>query len=180
MGVVERVPRYLHLCQFFCSESACQKLYSVNKIIGDLKNGPGRFFSDFRGRMGVVDRVPRYFHRCQFFYSQSVCLKLYSGNKIIGDLKNGEIRIFFVFLEQIRAVLGVVLRCFEVSQFFCSQSACQKWYSGNKIFGDLKNSEIRIFFVFLEQIRVVLGVFRGALRVSNFFIVSMRARNCIP
>ena len=46
--------------------------------------------------------------------------------------------------------------------------------------GDIKNGEIRIFFVFLEQIRAVLGVFRGALRVPNFFVVSLRARNCIP
>ena len=49
-----------------------------------------------------------------------------------------------------------------------------------KIIGDLKNGEIRIFFVFLEQIRVVLRVFRGALGVPNFFIVSMCAINCIP
>ena len=53
-------------------------------------------------------------------------------------------------------------------------------YSGNKIIGHLKNGEIRIFFVFLEQIRAVLGVFRGALRVPNFFVVSLRARNGIP
>ena len=49
-----------------------------------------------------------------------------------------------------------------------------------KIIGDLKNGEIRFFFVFLEQIRVVLGVFRGALGVPNFFVVSLCARNCIP
>ena len=46
--------------------------------------------------------------------------------------------------------------------------------------GDLKNGEIRIFFLLLEQIRAVLGVLRGALRVPNFFVASLRARNCIP
>ena len=53
-------------------------------------------------------------------------------------------------------------------------------YSGHKIIGDLKNGEIRIFYVFLEQIRAVFGVFRGALRVLNFFVVSLRPRNGIP
>ena len=53
-------------------------------------------------------------------------------------------------------------------------------YSCNKIIGDLKNGEIRIFFVFLEQIRVVLRVFRGTCIVGNFFIVSLCARNCTP
>ena len=53
-------------------------------------------------------------------------------------------------------------------------------YSGNKIIGDLKNGEIRIFFVFSEQIRAVLGVFRGALWVLNSFVVNLRARNVIP
>ena len=37
-----------------------------------------------------------------------------------------------------------------------------------------------MFFVFLEQIRVVLGMFRGALGVPNFFVASLYARNCIP
>ena len=53
-------------------------------------------------------------------------------------------------------------------------------YSGHKIIGDLKNGEIRIFFVFLEQIRVVFRVFRGALGVPIFVVVSLCARNCIP
>ena len=43
----------------------------------------------------------------QFLAHRVPVKKLYSGNKIIGDLKNGEIGIIFVFLEQIRAVLGV-------------------------------------------------------------------------
>ena len=53
-------------------------------------------------------------------------------------------------------------------------------YSGNKIIGDLKNGEIRIFFVILEEIRVVLVVFRGNCIVANFFVASLCARNCIP
>ena len=57
---------------------------------------------------------------------------------------------------------------------------CYKLYSGNRIIGDLINGEIRIFFVFLEQIRLVLGVFRGTCIVANFFKTILRARNGIP
>ena len=46
--------------------------------------------------------------------------------------------------------------------------------------GDLKNGQIRIFFVFLEQIRVVLRVSRDTCIVANFVIVSLCARNGIP
>ena len=55
-----------------------------------------------------------------------------------------------------------------------------KLSSGNKIIGETKNGEIIIFYVFLKQIRAVLGVFRGALRVLNFFVVSPRTRNGMP
>ena len=57
---------------------------------------------------------------------------------------------------------------------------CYKLDSGNKIIGDLKNGEIRIFFVILEQIRVVLGVFRGTCVVANFFTAILCVRNGIP
>ena len=142
------------------------------KLLAITKTEKLEFFCEFLRRMGVVERVPRYVHRCQFFYRQPVCQKLYSCNKIIGDLKNGKIRIFFVFLEQIRAVLVVFRGTCIVANFFYSQSVCQKLYSCNKIIGDLKNGKIRFFFVFLEQIRAVLGVFRGALSVPNFWCQS--------
>ena len=46
--------------------------------------------------------------------------------------------------------------------------------------GDLRNGKIRIFLVFLEQIRVVLGVFRGTCIIANFFTASLCATNGIP
>ena len=53
-------------------------------------------------------------------------------------------------------------------------------YSNNKIIGDLKNGEIRIFFRIVGINKGCIGVFRGALRVPNFFVASLCARNCIP
>ena len=53
-------------------------------------------------------------------------------------------------------------------------------YSGNKIIGDLKNGKIRIFFRIFGANKGSLGVFRGDLGVPNCFVISRRARNCIP
>ena len=53
-------------------------------------------------------------------------------------------------------------------------------YSANKIIGNLKDGEIIIFVRILGANKGSLGVFRGALRVPNFFVASLGARNCIP
>ena len=57
---------------------------------------------------------------------------------------------------------------------------CQKLYSGNKIIGDLKNCKIRIFVRIFGANKGRLRGFRGALRVPNFVLASLCARNCIP
>ena len=53
-------------------------------------------------------------------------------------------------------------------------------YSGNKIIGDIKTSEIRIFVRIFGANKGSLGVIRGALGVPNFYIASLCARNYIP
>ena len=55
-----------------------------------------------------------------------------------------------------------------------------KLISNNKIIRDLKNCKIRIFVRIFGAIKGWLGVFRGALRVPNFFVTSLCVRNCIP
>ena len=53
-------------------------------------------------------------------------------------------------------------------------------YSNNKIIGNLENGKIIIVFRIFGANKGNLGVFRGALRVPNFFVPSLRAINCIP
>ena len=57
---------------------------------------------------------------------------------------------------------------------------CYKFYSGNKIIGDLKNGEIRIFFRIFGIKKGNLEVFRSALGVPKFFVASLCASNCMP
>ena len=105
---------------------------------------------------------------------------MYSGNKIIGDLNNGEIRIFFVFLEQIRTVFGVFRGALRVPNFFVDSTLARNGIPAKKLLAISKTAKLDFFLLFLEQIRVVLGVFRGTCIVANFFIASLCARNGIP
>ena len=89
---------------------------------------------------------------------------------------------FFQFFEQVRVVLEVFRGTWWVANFFVASLCPGNCILTVKYFGYIKNGWARIFFdflLFLEQIRVVLEVFRGTWRVANFFVASLCSGNCI-
>ena len=69
---------------------------------------------------------------------------------------------------------------FRVHNFFVASLCTRNCIPTIKLLAISKTAKLEYFREFLEQIRVVLGVVRGALRVPNFFVARLRARNCIP
>ena len=69
---------------------------------------------------------------------------------------------------QIRAVLGVFGGTLRVPNFFITSLCARNCVPAIKLLAISKTAKLEFFLVFLEQIRVVLGVFRGALRFTNF------------
>ena len=102
-----------------------------------------------------------------------------SCNKIIGGLKFGEIGIIFVFLERIRAVLGVFRGACIVANFFTASLCARNCIPGIKLLAISKTDEVDFFAVF-EGEWGCLNVFRGTCIVANFFTAILRARNGIP
>ena len=137
MGSFGGVSRYLHRCQFFYSQSVCQKLYSCNKILGELKNGEIGIIFVFLEQIWAVLGVFR--GTCivaNFFIVSLRARNCIPAIKLLAISKTAKLELFRIFAAN-KGSFGVVAPCFEGSQFFRSQSACQKWYSGNKIIGKL-------------------------------------------
>ena len=155
-------------------------MYSDNKIIGGFKKGEIRIFFVFFEQISVVLGVFRGALWIPNFFLASQCARnCIPAIKLLAISKTNEVNFFYDFRGRF-GVVERVPRYWHHCQFFYIQSVCYKLYSGNKIIGGFKHGEIRIFFVFFEQISVVLGVFRGALWILNFFLASQCARNCIP
>ena len=146
----------LRVPNFFVASLCTTNCISTIKLLAISKTAKLEFFGEFRRRIGVVERVPRYLHRWQFFSSQSVGQKLYSCNKIIGDLKNGEIRIFFVYLQQVRLVLGVFLGALRVPNFFVASLFARNCISAIKLLAFLKTVKLE-FFSFFDMRKGVVG-----------------------
>ena len=89
---------------------------------------------------------------------------------------NGKIGIIFVFLEQIRVVLGVFRGTCVVANFFTAILCARNGIPAIKLLAISKTAKLEFFRIFA----INKGVFRGALGVPNFFVVSLCARNCIP
>ena len=66
-----------------------------------------------------------------------------------------------------------------VANFFVASLCARNCVPTIKLLAISKTVKLEFSLVFLEQIRVVLVLFRGALWVPNFFVASHHARNFI-
>ena len=123
----------------------------------------------FRGSL----RVPN------FFVTSLRARNIIPSIKLLAMSKTAKIEFFSYFRSKLGQFV-VVPRCFGGSHFFCNQSVCQKLYSGNNIIVRFQKRRNQFFFCIFGVNKCSLGVFRGALGVSNFFVTSLCAKNCIP
>ena len=100
--------------------------------------------------------------------------------KLLAISKMDEVDFFFSIFEGKWGWLNVFRGTCIVANFFTASLCARNCIPRIKLLAISKTAKLEFFFVFLEQIRAVLGLFRGVLRVPNFFVASPRARNCIP
>ena len=88
----------------------------------------------FHGALGITN----------FFVCTWHALNFISAIKLLAKSKTAKLNLFFVFFEQVRVVLGYFAVLWG-RQSFCSLFVYPKFYSGNKIIDDFKDTRARLF-----------------------------------